>query len=94
MKANGGEARATDLNFLPPTGHTTGLAASILRAFSLTILDPGGGGDDVDMTLGLGVGGGVPVGRIFCGSWAGGDEGSGCKISERVKRRRGGEGTD
>lgn len=48
----------------------------------------------MDVVLALGGGAGVPVGRIFCGGLAGGDERSGCKISERVKRRRGGEGTD
>ena len=89
------EARTTDLNFLPPAGHTTSLAASVLWAFSLTILDPGRGGDDVDVALSLAVGTRIPVGGIFGGSWAGGDEGSGCKISERVKKRwRSGEDTD
>lgn len=44
----------------------------------------------MDVALGLAVGAGIPVGRIFGGSWAEGDEGSGCKISERVKKKDGG----
>ena len=88
MKANSGEARATDLDFLPPTGHTTGLAAGVLWTLPLTILDPGGRGGDMDMALGL-VGAAVPIGGIFCGGWAGGGEGSGRKISERVKKTEG-----
>jgi len=92
MEVNGGEARATDLNFLPPTGHAPGLAASVLWTFPLTILGSGRRGDAMDVALGLVVGAGVPVrGMIFCGGWAGGDGGNGCKISERVKKDGGAE---
>ena len=94
MKVNRGEARATDLDFLPPTGHATGLTTSVLWTFPLTILDPGRRGDDIVVALGLGGGAGVPVGGIFRVSWTGGEKGSGCKISEWVKKRKGGEGTD
>jgi hypothetical protein len=88
MKANRGEARATDLNFLSPAGHTTGLTASVLWTFPLTSLDPGSGRDDMDGALRL-VGAVIPVGGIFSGGWAGKDERSGYKISERVKRWEG-----
>jgi len=71
MKAKRGEARATDLNFLPPAGHAAGLAASVLWTFPLTTLDPGRRGGDMGVRLGLRVGVGIPVGRIFGGSWAG-----------------------
>lgn len=90
MKANRGEARATDLNFLSPASHTTGFASSILWTFPLTALDPGRRGDDMDGVLGLVVGAVVAVVRgIFCGRWAGRDEGGGCEVSERGKRWRG-----
>jgi len=48
----------------------------------------------MDVSMGLVGGAGIAaVGGIF---WAGRDEGSGCKISERVKKERwrDGEGTD
>jgi len=82
MKVNGGEARATDLNFLPPAGHASGLAASVLWTFPLTVLNPGRRGDDMDVALGMVVGVGIPVGGIFSGRWTEGDEGNGCKISQ------------
>jgi len=91
MKVNSGEARTTDLNFLPPAGHTPGLAASVFWTFPLTVLGPGRRGDDMDVALGLVVGAGVPVRGIFCGGWARGDGGNGCKISERVKKDGGAE---
>jgi hypothetical protein len=91
MKEDRGEARVTDLDFLPPAGHATGLAASVLWTFPVTVLGSGWSGGDMNVAWGLG-GVGVPVG-IICGSWAGGDEGSGCKISERVKSDGGAEKT-
>lgn len=74
MQVKRGEARATDLDFLPSAGHATSLAAGILWTLPLTVLDPGGGGVDLDVVRTVGGRGGVPVGGIFCGSWAGGDK--------------------
>ena len=45
----------------------------------------------MDVALGLAVRVGVPVRGIFCSSWAEVDEGSGCEISERVKKYGGAE---
>ena len=83
MKANRGETRVTDLNFLPPAGHTTGLTASVLWTFPLTSLDPWRRGDDMDRTLGLIVGAVVAQGGISGCRLTREDEGGG--ISERVK---------
>ena len=65
MKVTRREARATDLDFLPPAGHAAGLAASVLWTFPLTVIDLGGRGDDVHGTLGRGCVVVVAVGRIF-----------------------------
>lgn len=95
MKANRVEARATDLNFLPPTSHATGLTASILWTFSLTGLDPGRRGDDMDGVLRLIIGAVVTIRGVFRSSWTGEDEGGGQDVSKRVKKGwRDGEGTD
>ena len=65
MKVTRGEARATDLDFLPPTGHAAGLAASVLWTFPLAVIDLGGRGDDMHGALGRGRMVIIAVGRIF-----------------------------
>ena len=89
MEENRGEARGTDLNFLPPAGHATCFAASVLWTFPLTSLDPGRRGNAMDGTLRLIARAVIPIGRIFCGGLTEGDEGGGYKISEQVKRMEG-----
>ena len=89
MEVTRGEARATDLDFLPPAGHAAGLAASVLWTFPLAVIDLGGRGDDMHRTLGLGVVVVIAVRGVFSVRRAGGDEGSGRKISERVKKTEG-----
>jgi len=64
MKVTKGEARATDLDFLPPAGHAAGLAASVLWTFPLTVISLGGGGDDMHGALGRGCVVVIAVGRI------------------------------
>jgi len=65
MKVTKREARATDLDFLPPAGHAAGLAASVLWTFPLTVIDLGGRGDDVHGALGRGRMVVIGVGRVF-----------------------------